>query len=161
MEEEQKKTVGAIAREFLQKEPDSTDPIELEREIHKDTYEDNVYLAIELSKKKLKSPFYVVVLTKKERLMENVLRHYFFARQSCPTPTWDQTVYRYKAEGEQVEFLWTVPDKQTCELLLHNKLQVPPNEMWLLNLIMSFYDGSLDKQARLWNKETFETIVPV
>lgn len=161
MEEERKKTVGAIAREFLQKEPDSTDPIELEREIHKDTYEDNVYLAISEGKKRYKSPFFVVVITKKERLMENVLRHYFFPRQSCPTPTWDQTLYRYKAEGDQIEFMWTVPDKQTCELILHNKMKVPPNEMWLLNLIISFYDGTLDKQTRLLNKESLDIISPV
>jgi hypothetical protein len=159
MNEQKKETVGALSVEMLQKEPETRDPIELEREIHKDTYEDNVYIAIESGKKQFTSPFYVVVLTKRERLMENVLRHYFFSRQSCPTPEWDQTVYRYRSEGEQIDFMWTVPDKNTCEMLRSNQVHVAPSEMWLMKLVMDFYDGTLDKQSRLLNGETKGSIV--
>lgn len=152
-------TVGALSVEMLQKEPETRDPIELEREIHKGTYEDNVIAAAQQGLKSFKSPFYVVVLTKRERLMENVLRHYFFSRQSCPTPEWDQTVYECSNHGDSIEFLWTIPDKNTCEILRSNQIHVSPDEMWLLRLVMEFYDGTLDRKSRVLNGEKFDTTV--
>ncbi len=103
-----------------------------------------------------KSPFYVVVLIKKERLMPNVLRHYFFPRQSCPRAEWDQVVYRYRDEGDQIEFLWVVPDQNTCELLKVNAVSVDPHERWLLQMVLDFSDGTLDQKARILNGELIQ-----
>lgn len=152
MEEQKKReTVGAYAHELLQKDPETRDPIELQREIHKEDYERNVFEAIERGKKMYTAPFYIVVITKREKLMQNVLRHYFFPRQSCPRPEWDQVVYRY--QNDSIEFLWTVPDKNTCELLKDNAIIVDPEERLLLQMVLDFSDGTLDRRALIYNGE--------
>lgn len=151
-----KKTVGSHAKELLEKEPESRDPIELEREMHKD-YEKNVHEAIDRGKKEFDDDFYVVVTTKKERLMKNVIRNYFHARQTCPTPDYDQTVYCYSIKHELLEFLWVLPSKDTCQLLKDNALQVASDEKALLHFVLSFYDGSLLVKAKKLNGEQLDS----
>lgn len=145
-------TIGKLSLDLAQKTPDTRDPVELEREMHKD-YEYNVLLCVERGKKDLFGDFYVVVETKKERLMDNVLRNFFFYRKTCPTPTYDQTVYRYDRKKDEVDFLWVLPSKDTCQLLTENALQVVPEERDLLMHVLSFSDGSLLKLSKKLNGE--------
>jgi len=151
-----RETVGKISQDLLLKTPDTRDPIELEREMHKD-YEKNIFECIERCKKEFFGDFYVVVTTKKERLMENVLRNYFFGRKTCPTPEWDQTVYRYFPKDDYLEFLWVVPSKDTCELYKQNALQVDPKERELLQYVLDFSDGTLLERAKKLNGERKES----
>lgn len=146
-------TVGKIATDLSQKEPDTRDPIELEREIHKE-YENNIIECIKRAKKEVDGDFYVVVSVKKERLLPNVIRNLFFYTHSCPTPTYDQTVYRYIKKEDMLEFLWVIPDKETCIIFKDKPLQVEEKE--LLYYVLSFYDGTLDIVAGRLNKEIKE-----
>ena len=150
--EEKKKTVGALSAELQSKDPESRDPIELEREMHTD-YEKNFWECLNSYKKECDTDFYIVVLTKKERIMQNVLRNYFFARSTCPTPDYDQAVYRYDALNEKVEFLWVIPSRDTCFLLKENALHVAPEEKELLKFVLDFADSTLYNLAKKLNKE--------
>lgn len=150
-------TIGKISQELLQKEPDTRDPIELQREIHK-SYEANIMECVENSKKTYPNDFYVVVETKKERLMPNVIRNYIFARHSCPTPSYDQTVYKYHRKEDRVEFLWVIPSKDTCELLRNNALLVVEDERQLLNFVLDFYDNTLLRLAKKLNNEQVNSL---
>ena len=147
-----KTTVGKKSKELSQKESPTRDPIELEREMHK-SYEEELWECVDFHKKKLKGDFFVVVITKKERLMQNVLRNYFFARTSCPTPDYDQTVYRYIKDSDELEFLWILPAKDICHVFLFNAHQVVPEERWLLEYIKEFSNGSLMKLCKKFNQE--------
>jgi hypothetical protein len=149
---EKRDTIGAISSELLSKESPTNDPIELEREMHKD-YEANVYECVERGKKEFFGDFYVVVTTKKERLMQNVLRNYFFPRNSCPTPEWDQAVYFYSRKDEKIDFMWVIPSKDTCKLFKENALLIAPEEKELLQFILEFEDGTLLEKSRLLNGE--------
>ncbi len=149
-------TVGKISSELLKKEPETRDPIELEREMHKD-YIAHIHDAIFRGKQDFTGDFYIVVITKKEPLMENVIRNYFTVRKSCPTPDYDQTVYRLKRVDDLVEFLWVIPSKDTCILLKENALQVAPEEKDLLRYVMDFADGTLFKLAKKLNGEKLNT----
>lgn len=149
---EKKKTVGAHAFEKLQEAPESRDPIELEREMHKN-YEGHFWETFNEGKKTYDSDFYIVVLTKKERLMENVLRNYFLTRSTCPTPDYDQAVYRYSKEADAIEFLWVIPDKHTCMIFKDNALQIDPSERELRDYVLDFADGTLYAKAKQLNKE--------
>lgn len=152
-------TVGKLAVELNKKEAPTRDPIALEREMHKE-YEKNVYECIERGKKEIpSSDFYVVVETKKEKLLPNVIRNYFFFRQSCPTPTTDQTVYRYHAQKDFIEFLWVIPSEDTCELLRDNALTVSKEEQLLLFYVLDFYDGTLLKMAKQLNNEQADSVL--
>ena len=156
MEEKRQYTVGKIATDLAKQEAPTRDPIELERAMHKD-YEDNVHLCIERSKKDYPRDFYVVILTKKERLLQNVLRHYFFGRATCPTPDYDQAVYKYHHEDDKLEFLWVIPSKTTCEHLRENALLVHELERDLLRFVLDFYDDTLMKKSKQLNGEELET----
>ena len=147
-----RKTVGEKSLELSQQAPDSRDPIELEREMHKD-FEKNFWEKVDAAKKEFPKDFYIVVITKKEPLMQNVLRNYFIARLTCPTPEWDQSVYKYIRNVDSADYLWTIPDKQTCELMLRNKKDVPVQERWLLSYIDQFYRGDLLRLAKKMNNE--------
>lgn len=154
-----KKTVGEIATDLQQKNPDTRDPRELEQEMHKD-YEDNIYACCERGKRDLPNKdFYIIIETKKERLLNNVIRNFFFYRISCPTPNYDQTVYQYKYKEDKIEFLWVVPSKDTCEIFKNHVLEVVPNERQLLRYILDFEDGTLLKISKRLNGECDDNIL--
>lgn len=147
------KTVGAHAVDLKQKQPDTLNPIELEQEMHTD-YEKEVLSALEAGRKKFPShDLFVVVITKKERLLDNVLRNYFFTRLSCPTPDYDQTVYRFTYHDEHLDLLWTIPSKDACLYLKNNASHVHLHEQQLLGYVLAFADGSLFNICKKLNKE--------
>jgi hypothetical protein len=151
-----RETVGKISTELLSKAPNSTDPIEIERELHKD-YVKNILECVESNKNQFDGDFFVIVLTKKEPLMQNVLRHYYFSRHSCPTPDYDQTVYQYHREKEDIEFLWVIPSKEACLTFMEQASSIAPEEWGLLHYVLKFADGTLFKLAKQLNNEKLET----
>lgn len=151
-----RETVGKLARDLLLKEPETTDPIELQRAMHED-YVQNVSDCVDRHKDKFTGNFFVVVTTKKERLMQNVIRNYFYARQSCPTPNYDDTVYLYNRVDDALELLWTLPSQDASHHLKDNALQVAPEEKQLLQYVLDFADGTLFKLAKKLNGETDKT----
>lgn len=153
-----RETVGKLATDLIKQEPATRDPIELQREIYKD-YEKNLYESVNRGKKQYTTDFFVLVLTKKERLLQNVLRNYFFPRGTCPTPEYDQTVYKYYRGDDRLEFLWVIPSKDTCQLFRENALEIADAERELLDFILRFYDGSLLAYAKQLNNEKTDSIL--
>lgn len=149
---QKREKLGKIASDLLQKEPESRDPIELEREMHKD-YEENVIECIRQHQNIFPGDFYVVVLTKNERVMANVFRNFFFARVSCPSPEYDQAVYRYTRIDDLVDFLWVIPSKPAVEYLKQNKAYIDPGEYDLLKFVLDFEDGTLLRISKRLNGE--------
>jgi hypothetical protein len=146
-------TIGKISSELLNKTVETRDPIALEREMHKD-YEQNIYECIERGKKDITTgDFFIVLETKKERLLENVIRYYFLYRKTCPTPTTAQTVYHYHRSEDRIEFLWVVPSKDTCELFKRHVLEIAPDERLLLKYVLDYYDDTLLRLAKKLNGE--------
>lgn len=146
-----RETVGKISTDLLRKaEPIS--PIEQMRESLTE-YEKNINECLETGKKTFPKDFFIVVITKKEPLMPNVIRNYFFPRLSCPTPDYDQTVYKYSLKNDHIEFLWVIPSRDTCFLLVDNRHEVAPAEYALLQFVLKFHDGTLFKIAKSLNNE--------
>lgn len=163
-----KKTVGSIASELLS-QSNTQDVIETQRATEQE-YLDNLIWAVKHAQKKIdcssieghkecasriafEKDFFIVVLLKKEKLLENVLRNYFITTLACPTPHFDQTVYRYDHKKEDVEFIWVVPDKETCEILSSNATIIVPEERQLLRMVLDYYDGTLFRIAKKFNGE--------
>lgn len=147
-----KKTVGEISSELKQKEAPTRDPIELQREMHKD-YEKNIIQCALDNKKHYDSDFYIVVITKRERLLENVIRNYFLARSSCPTPDYDQAVYKYEMAKDRILFLWVIPCKDAVDMLTKYAREVVPEERQLLDFVLKFNDGTLLAWSKKLNGE--------
>jgi hypothetical protein len=148
-----KPTVGKVATDLAQKETSSRNPIELMRELLTE-YDKNIWQCVDNYKKEHhKTDFYIVVVTKKEPLLPNVLRNYFIARNTCPTPDYDQTVYRYIIKDDEIEYLWVIPSKYACQVLIENVAHVVPEEYALLECVLHFADGSLFELAKKLNGE--------
>jgi hypothetical protein len=164
-----KKTVGAIASDLLQNAPKDLSPIEIQQAQEKE-YLDNLTWCVQHALKKvdcstveghdickdreaLSGDFFVVALLKKERILENVLRNYFIATKACPTPHFDQTVYRYDHQKQDVEFVWVVPDQETCEIFKENAKIIVPAERGLLKYVLDYYDGTLYRTMKKLNGE--------
>ena len=151
-----RETVGKIALDLQAKQPDSADPIEMERAMHED-YGKNMLECLHTGQLDFVGDFYIVVITKCEPLMTNVLRNYFFNRKSCPTPDYDQTVYRYNKTTDDLDFLWVIPSKDTCLQFIQNAPSIPHHEWGLLQFVLKFADGTLYKQAKQLNGEKEES----
>lgn len=152
-----RQTIGYKSRDLIlraQEDPGTNahSAEEQMREQLKD-YEENVEVALKEGKKKFPGDFYIVVLTKKERLMKNVIRNYFFSRATCPTPEWDQAVYRYTVQTGTLQFLWVIPSKDTCIYLKDRALDLDKEERPLLNFVLAFEDGDLFQMAKTLNGE--------
>lgn len=151
-------TVGKLSTELLQKDvyADYTAGEQMQEQLS--DYENNIFECVNRGKVDFAGDFYVVVITKRERLMQNVLRHYFFPRISCPTPDYDQTVYRYIKTDEHLEFMWVIPNKQSCFDIRDNRLSLDLSQNQLLQFVLDFLDGTLDKKARALNNEPIVNI---
>lgn len=159
-----KKTVGEEALLLQKQGPMDTDAIELQREIQKGSnskksYEEEVSEAVARGKAdaQIEGDFYIIVLFKKERHLQNVVRQLFFYRQSCPTPEFDQTVYKYHRDQDKLEFLWVVPNNAACQFIPTIIGELPREQQELREMVMAFNSGELDKKARLLNGE-FEKV---
>ena len=149
-------TVGEQASVLMTKTPDSCDPIEIQREVQKE-YLNNLLECVTSGRKKFNSDFFVVVLTKNERLFPNVFRNYFFSRISCPTPEYDQSVFKFSSETEDLVFIWSIPSKEACIHLKDNAILIAPEERDLLNCVLSFADGTLYRLAKRLNGEVADS----
>lgn len=146
-------TVGKVSLDLLMKNYSNDHSAEEQMREQLKDYEKNVEIALNDGKKKYIGDFYVVVLTKKERIMKNVLRSYYFSRKSCPTPEWDQAVYHFDYKKNDLVFLWVIPSRDTCQNLKNNALETPESERQLLNFVFAFDDGTLLGIAKRLNKE--------
>jgi len=152
-------TVGALAVQAQQNAVDNNHSAHEQMLMQLSEYDRNLYECVERCKKDYSGDFFVVVLTKKEKLLQNVIRNFFYGRLSCPTPDYDQTVYRYVREEDVIEFIWVIPSRQTCFWLKDNVLSILPEERELLNFVLQFADGTLYKLAKKLNKEQDDSIL--
>lgn len=154
---ERRETVGKISRDLLLKNEVVTHSAEEQMREQLTDYEKNVIECIEKHKKIFTDDFYVIVETKKEKLMSNVIRSFFFGRLSCPTPNYDQTVYKYDRLLDKLELIWVIPDRISSKYMAENVSKIPPEKYSLLSYVLKFADGTLFKLSKELNGEKDET----
>ena len=79
-------------------------------------FQENMFRVVERDKDKPYydgKNFYVICVYKTEPFSGQP-QFMFFSRQSCPTPIYQQIVYKYHRLSGGLEFLWTIPDLQLC-----------------------------------------------
>ena len=148
-----KTTVGQVAVDLMAR-PENDHTVTDQMRENLTDYDKNIWECVITNKKQYPGDFYIVVECKKERLLENVLRNFFFARSTAPTPTWDQAVYKYHKADDFLEFLWVIPSKPTCQYLAYHRNSVVESEQELLKFVLEFHDGTLLKRAKKLNGET-------
>jgi len=150
--ENKRNTVGKISSDLLLSKPGKISVVEQQREMTSD-YMKHLLETVDRGQKKYPNDFFVEVITKTEPLMKNVLRNYFIDRLTCPTPNYDQAVFRYNNEAESVEFIWVIPSRDACFHLKNNAVEVHPDEKELLKCVLDFDDGTLFKMCKKFNNE--------
>jgi single-stranded DNA-specific DHH superfamily exonuclease len=112
-------------------------------------YQKELEIAASLGSKEYNSPFYVVILRKKETVggtLSNVLHHKYVRRQTKPKasflrsefPNSDHDVYEVNSNTQQITLIWTLPTKQDCLTILKNKQLYDPQ---LVKWIQDFDEG--------------------
>lgn len=167
MKEKKKKTkkkLGQISQELIQSQIDSppTHTFEEQGKEMMTGYVDNL---IECSKNGVKQfpqkDFFIVVRTKKEPLMLNVLRNYFTPQAFCPRPDYDQAVFLYKHKDEVIEHIWVVPDRDVClYFLMYPDNATNDDERAMVDFIQKFADKKLAAIWRKYNGKEEKTIIP-
>lgn len=148
-----KKKAGEVIVEQQNKTPDSLDPIEVAQTVTNfDDYTNELNLSINDGKKLFAHDFFIEVSTSKT-IWNKVLKNNFKARSSCPTPNYDQTVWNYHRETGNVEYLWTIPDRNACMFLYMNKETIDSSQHELLQFVLDFADGTLFKKCKKLNNE--------
>lgn len=151
--EERRHTVGEKVLESYNKPTDENKVIDLsmyQMEKLEAGFEECYKLAKKHSPDKR---FYMVMWVKREMLFgDKVLRPYFISRRSCPTPQYDQTVFKCDP-GSHPEFLWTLPDKETYNFYLINRHVIPPDRWNLLKFVLEDEKGELLNKAQVLNNE--------
>lgn len=116
-------------------------------------YEYYLLDAVDRGKKRYSSDFFVVVLQKRERLLQNNFRNYFIPRQTCPTPGYDQIVYHYHHKDDHIEFIWSIPSVVGIMNMMAHKHELDESFHPLLQFVLDFLDGKLEQKAQILNKE--------
>jgi hypothetical protein len=98
--------------------------------------------------------FYIEVLQKQEKLMENTFRpHMMIVHMACPAPNPDQTLFRYNQTAGRVELIWVLPPEWAIAHLLENYKHVHPDEQQLLNYCAMYHRGDLWRLMKKFNGE--------
>ena len=149
-----KKTVGELAQESKQKQTESLHVWEYVETRASEEFIPNLLESIERGKTMFPNrDFFIHNAGKNEELLANVKREYWIPLTSCPTPNFDQIVFRYKEKEQLLEEIWCIPPEDGCEYLIRNKNYVIEAERNLLEYTIAFVDGKLDNMAKFLNGE--------
>lgn len=144
IEEIARKTVGAAAVELQSKNRDAQGVIDTQREMMKG-YQDELIKCAKAGEKLFgkENHFYLCVQTRRERLLFNVMRNQFYARQTRPAPAYDLALYHYDPQDELIRFIWCIPDNQTVDYLILHEDEIPMEERQLVDFCKGFKAGTL------------------
>jgi len=146
-----RKSAGTIAYEHSLKN-EKCDVREASEEKLKDI-RNKLDTTIEAALKKYPGNFYLVIEAKRELLIPSMVRTFIFHRLSCPTPHYDQTAFKYNRSRDEVEFLWSIPRKTTCQRIYMFPLEEMALHKELVNTVFDFYNGLFYRKALELNGE--------
>jgi hypothetical protein len=137
-------TLGAIANQAATMESPTTDVRELQQGMPSNTM-DHIHEAVERGVGMFKAKkIYVGVI----RIFDGptkTIRNRYFPTTICPTPTFNQAVFDYDRDTNDLRLLWTLPAMSTCNYLKRNALHLDKDNKQLLRYVLDFGDGTLDR----------------
>ena len=141
--------VGQAVYDFLRK-PQQSMTVEEILDQAQHAYVKKMEEVVQDNVKKYDSPFYIVVLSKKEHWSELVLRNWFVARQTKPKASWLRyefpnhmlTLYSYDKRSDKISVVWSLPTKQDSHTILKNRHLYAPE---LVKYITDFQENTLDR----------------
>lgn len=101
--------------------------------------------------------FFIEVLTKKDPLLKNVISIKYIPRSTCPTPTYDQSVYKFHRATSDCEHQWTLPDQGTYDMMKIHALEIDESGKELLEDVLRDASGELLIRCKELNGENLQT----
>jgi len=150
--EKRKKKVGEAAQELWTQGKGEALVMDVANTMLKDLPQEAIN-CIETHKKIFPGDFYVEIYSRGVEGNPNAYRLQYFATRACPTPDVDRCVYKYHRNKDEVELLWAIPCRAVCEMYRDNAIIVDKSERDLLNYVLDFYSGDLDKRGKILNNE--------
>lgn len=152
------KTAGQLSLEAQASDKGQISVIEQQQAMQHD-YMKNLFEAVDRGYLEFPGDFYIHVETKREPLLTNVLRNYFITKRDCPTPNYDQSVFRYNRKKGEIEYYWTIPDKEACHHIKANRLLIVNEEQELLKFVLAFDSGELLRICKKLNGEKEDSML--
>lgn len=99
--------------------------------------------------------FYIVLVPTHERTAEMKPEDFVFVRRSCPTPGYNQNVFKYHKDTGSIEFLWSIPRKAIYWDFYKNRVKYLQNPKLKSRtvFVMMMESGELEKWVARENKE--------
>jgi len=156
------KTVGQLAQEQDKNVKYDTHCAQDQVDEELKDFMPEVFKCIKNGKKHFDGDFYIEVLLCMPGVIERHKKNIFAARPTCPRPFYDQTVFKYHSKDDRLEYMWTVPDKDLCELYRYHIGIVPDDEKELYDNIKKYFSGELAiREYKENNKEPEKQVIPV
>lgn len=101
-------------------------------------------------KRTLKDPkfhnknFYIIMHFRKHRLV-NEPGVLIVARLSCPTPVYNQAVFKYYRSAGSLEYLWSIPDAPRYYWLIKNMQNIPKDMQHEARFCFLMESGELER----------------
>lgn len=154
-----KQTVGQTLSDLTARQLDKISVTEAWKR-KEDDYLKQLIDCAEKNRKVFDGDFFIVTTLKHEKILSTALptfREYFIAQQSCPTPNYDQNLYHFDSKQEQIKYIWSIPDRETCHYLIENRSIVDGSERQLLEFVLKFADGTLFTLMKQLNGEKYDS----
>lgn len=151
------------------KNKDAYTPIDIAKAVFSDhgptSINQKIQKVYEEGKKEYADNFYIVCLIRGERFSKGTtVRNQVFHQKDCPTPTYDQNVFKYDRSKNCLIYLWSVPDIAFTHWISKYYLYLPLDQQDLAYFCRAFLSGGLDRLCARENKEEYNPdikIVPV
>lgn len=161
---EKRPTVGKIVSDLMLKEPDKMRVVDLTSEVlhsnDENSYFNKLIKKVQAGKNIFpNSDFFIEVHERLDKVLalRALPRHQMEVKSCCPTPNYDQAVFKYHWKDENLEYIWSIPCRDACFYLKNNALYVVPEERQLLNFVLDFDEGRLYQRMKLLNGEKPES----
>ena len=106
--------------------------------------------------------FYVVLTTSVERVLRQP-KILVFARKSCPTPVYKQSVWKYNHILCNIEFLWSIPDMILYYHIINNQLKYLNDKETaeLAKFVILMERGELLQWVKKENGEKIDAVIKI
>lgn len=143
--------LGAIAEAAQDMETPTTDVREVQQGLPSNTL-DHVWKAVERGIKEFPHKTLYILHSRVIDRASRAIRNRYAPHWICPKPNFDNAVYQYNRDHDDLKLLWVLPSKDTANHLLANAVYLDTGNKGLLQFVLDFKDGTLDKLAITLNE---------
>lgn len=106
--------------------------------------------------------FYIVLITTADRVLRQP-RTIILARKSCPTPVYKQSIWKYKTDIGNLEFLWSIPDAILYYHILRNQDKYVNDKETedLAKFVILMENGELLDWVKKENGEKIDAVIKI